>query len=165
MLQQRVRGFLKTTRGPERLDLTGSNLTMDDSQFLNAFENCTLPFDDWTHRAHLRVAYLYASKFDLQTATDKMRAGIKAYNKATNTPEELERGYHETITVAYMHLVTAALQQSGPFENSEAFCDACAVSLNKPVLLKYYSKNRIISIKAKQTFVEPDLQPLPVLQE
>ena len=138
---------------------------MDDQQFLNAFENCTLPFDDWTHRAHLRVAYLYASKYDLQTATDKIRAGIKAYNKATNTPEELERGYHETITVAFMHLVTAALQQSGPFENSAAFCDACAVSLNKPVLLKYYSKDHIISMKAKQTFVEPDLQPLPVVKE
>lgn len=92
-----------------------------------------------------------------------MRAGIKAYNKATNTPEELERGYHETITVAFMQLVTAALQQSGPFPNSEAFCDACAISLNKPVLLKYYSKDRIISMKAKQTFVEPDLQPLPVI--
>jgi len=134
---------------------------MDDSQFLQAFENCTLPFDVWTHRAHLRVAYLYASKFDLQTATNKMRTGIKAYNKATNTPEELERGYHETITVAFMRLVTAALQQAGPFTTSEEFCDACADALNKPVLLNYYSKDRITSMKAKQTFVEPDLQELP----
>lgn len=136
---------------------------MDDSHFLNAFENCTLPFADWTHHAHLRVAYLYASQFDLPTATDKMRAGIKAYNKATNTPEELERGYHETITVAFMHLVTAALQQSEPFPNSEAFCEAWAATLNKPVLLKYFSKDRVISLEAKQTFVEPDLQPLPTL--
>jgi|TARA_R110001592_G_scaffold363345_1_gene684639 hypothetical protein len=159
MIQQKRSGAIKQ---PSE-QATGSNQTMDDRQFLNAFEHSTLPFDEWTHRAHLRVAYLYASQFDLPTATDKMRAGIKAYNKATNTPEELERGYHETITVAFMQLVTAALQQSGPFPNSEAFCDTCAVSLNKPVLLKYYSKDRIISMKAKQTFVEPDLQPLPVI--
>jgi len=30
------------------------------------------------------------------------------------------------------------------------------------VLLNYYSKGRLISLEAKQSFVEADLQPLPV---
>ncbi len=34
---------------------------MTDDEFLAAFEDCTLPFEQWHHRAHVRVAFLYAS--------------------------------------------------------------------------------------------------------
>jgi len=134
---------------------------MNDAQLLEAFEACTLPFEQWTHRAHVRVAFLYASQNPLPAALDKMRTGIKAYNKATDTPDELERGYHETITVAFMRLVSHALKEHGPLASSDEFCNTCARSLSKGVLLNYYSKDRLISLEAKQQFLEPDLQPLP----
>lgn len=138
---------------------------MDDAQLREAFETCTLPFEQWTHREHLRMAFMYAANDPLPQALEKMRAGIKAYNKATGTPEELERGYHETITVAFMRLVNQAIRQHGPFASSEAFCEACGPSLKKGVLLDYYSKDRLITLAAKQQFIEPDLQPLPPLTE
>ena len=134
---------------------------MDDAQLLEAFEACTLPSEEWTHRAHVRVAYLYATRFPYAEALLRMRAGIKAYNKATDTPEGLERGYHETITVAFMRLVCHALREEGPFESSDEFCNTCARRLKKGVLLDYYSKERLISLEAKHNFVEPDLQSLP----
>ncbi|QDV21574.1 hypothetical protein Pan153_62640 [Gimesia panareensis] len=134
---------------------------MDDAQLLEAFEACTLPFEEWTHRSHLRVAYLYASRFPYAEALNRMRASIKAYNKATDTPEELERGYHETITVAFVRLVTQAIRERGPFASSQEFYEACGSALKKGVLLDYYSKGRLITLEAKQGFVEPDLQPLP----
>lgn len=31
---------------------------MTDEELLAAFENCSLPHSEWTHRAHVRVAYL-----------------------------------------------------------------------------------------------------------
>ena len=31
---------------------------MDDTELLRHFETLTLPFDQWTHRAHVRVAFL-----------------------------------------------------------------------------------------------------------
>ena len=34
---------------------------MTDDAFLAAFEDLTLPFDLWTHRAHVTVAYLISS--------------------------------------------------------------------------------------------------------
>ena len=32
---------------------------MTDGEFLSCFENCSLPFDQWNHRAHVKVAFLY----------------------------------------------------------------------------------------------------------
>ena len=135
---------------------------MTDIEFLAAFEDCSLPFEQWTHRAHVRVAYLYASTHDLDSAIDRIRVGIKAYNKATETPEAIDRGYHETITQAFMRLVFAANEQTGPHGSSDDFCDSHPELLSKQALLSYYSRDRIMTMLAKSEFVEPDLCSLPI---
>ena len=58
---------------------------MADVELLRAFESCSLPHEEWTHRAHVRVAYLYASRNDIATATDIMRASVKRYHAATGS--------------------------------------------------------------------------------
>jgi hypothetical protein len=133
---------------------------MNDDNFLSAFEDCTLPFEQWTHRAHVRIAYLYASRHDLESATDRMRTSIKAYNRATGTPEAIDRGYHETITQAFMRLVFNANVQTGPHESSDDFCEAHPELLSKRALLHFYSRERIMTWEAKREFIEPDLCPL-----
>ena len=134
-----------------------------DAHFLAAFENCTLPYSEWTHRAHVRVAWLYVSQHDLLIATDRMRSGVKAYNKATNTPEAIDRGYHETITQAFMRLVFAANSKTGPHASSADFCDHHPKLLEKTILQQFYSNARLFTVEAKSTFVEPDLSPLPII--
>ena len=110
---------------------------VNDTDFLSAFEDCSLPFEQWSHRAHVRVAYMYATQHELCSATDRMSRGIKAYNRATDTPETLDRGYHETITKAFMRLVFAAVVQSGPHGSSEEFCDRHPELLSKHSLLHF----------------------------
>ena len=134
---------------------------MNDQEFLAAFENTTLPMKEWTHRAHVRVAYLYASRHDLETAINTMRSKIKAYNQATDTPEAIDRGYHETMTVAFMRLIHASIFQSGPYESSGEFCAAHPELMTKLVLKTFYSSERIMTWEAKRNFVEPDLNQLP----
>src|SRR5690348_15278697 len=94
-----------------------------DVVFLKAFEDCTLPSEEWKHRAHLKVAYLYLRAFPFEEALTKARQNIQRYNAATNTPENLERGYHETITVAWMRLVHHALSQAGPAPSADEFLE------------------------------------------
>jgi hypothetical protein len=134
---------------------------MNDADLLTAFEDCSLPVEQWTHRAHVRVAYLFASAQNFASAVDQMRKKIKAYNKATDTPEAIDRGYHETITQAFMRLVFAANLQTGPHESSEKFCDSHPELLSKQTLLIYYSRDRLMTLDAKKQFIEPDLCPLP----
>lgn len=132
-----------------------------DIDLLAAFESCTLPCDKWTHVAHIRVGYLYASQFDRTTATVRMRSGLHALNAIHGTPESLDRGYHETITVAFMRLICTAIQEHGTFQSSEAFCQRCPELLNKSALLRFYSRDRLMTLEAKRRFIEPDLAPLP----
>lgn len=133
---------------------------MNDADLLTAFEVIPLPIDQWTHLAHVRAAYLFTSTQDFASAVDRMRAKIKAYNKATDTPEAIDRGYHETITQAFMRLVFAANLQTGPHESSKKFCDSHPELLSKQSLLSYYSRERIMTKDAKIQFIEPDRCPL-----
>jgi hypothetical protein len=55
---------------------------MTDRELLRRFEARTLPFKEWTHRCHAKVAYLYLKKFPFARALERMRRGVKAYNAA-----------------------------------------------------------------------------------
>src|SRR5436190_4665817 len=133
-----------------------------DEAFLRAFEDCTLPFAEWRHRAHLKVAYLYLRELPFGEALTKVRKNIQRYNAATNTPEALERGYHETITVSWMRLVHFALGERGPAAGADEFVEREAQFLPKDGLLKFYSREHLISWRAKSEFVEPDIALFPI---
>ncbi|MDB5322510.1 MAG: hypothetical protein JWN40_4141, partial [Phycisphaerales bacterium] len=81
--------------------------TNNDDQLLQAFESLTLPFDQWTHRAHVKVAFTYLSRHPFPQALAKMRAGVQAYNARHNVPDTPTSGYNETTTHAFLHLIAA----------------------------------------------------------
>jgi hypothetical protein len=134
---------------------------LNDQELQSAFETCTLPRDAWIHRAHVRMAFLYSQQHPFSEALDRMRTSIKAYNLSQQIPESPDRGYHETITVVFMRLVHDALLRNGPFPTSDSFCDHHPELLDKSVLRKFYSRERLMSPEAKQGFIEPDLAELP----
>ncbi len=137
----------------------GINILSDDD-FLTAFEDGSLPIGNWNHRAHVRVAFLYLSRFELDEAIDRMRSGIKAYNAAHGVEDGPLSGYHETTTLAFMRLIHRAVQERGPFQDSHEFCKRCPELLDRRALLCYYTRDRIMEPAAKTDFVEPDLAPL-----
>jgi hypothetical protein len=134
---------------------------MDDETFLKRFEAGAIPREDWRHRDHIRAAYLYLRLHPFGEATDRIRSSIQKLNAVHQTPETLERGYHETITQAWMRLVHCALCQFGPRATADAFLDEQSQLLSKRALLLFYSRDRLMSAEAKARFVEPDLAPLP----
>jgi hypothetical protein len=133
----------------------------EDEAFLAAFETGTWPFEKWHHREHIRVAYLYLCRFPYPEALEKMQSGIKALNIAHKVPEKPGRGYHETITQAWMRLTHQAFVESGKAETSEAFLSKHPTLTSKDTLLAHYAKERLMSAEARRQFVEPDLNPLP----
>jgi hypothetical protein len=133
----------------------------DDETFLEQFEAGTWPLESMHHREHVKLAYLYLCRYPLDAATARIRSSIQAFNAAHNVPEGMDRGYHETMTQAWMHLIHCTLEEFGPAENSDAFVDKHTQLLSKRALLFFYSRDHIMSAEAKQRFVEPDLSPLP----
>ena len=139
---------------------------MSDDELLRHFQACTLPYAEWTHRAHVRVAYLYLQEHGFEGALPLVRAGIQAYNASQQIPEGPTSGYNETTTQAFLHLVAATMAAYGkafPTSDSEAFCNAHPQLLTRQVLRLYYSPEQRMRPEAKLTFVPPDLAPLPAI--
>ena len=137
---------------------------MDDAEFLRQFESRTLPFAQWTHRAHVRVAFLYLRAHPFDQALVRMRSGVKAYNVANNVPESPTSGYNETTTHAFLHLIAATMQAYDgvfPADDSDAFCNAHPQLMTRHALRHFYSPQQRMHPLAKTQFVEPDLAPLP----
>jgi hypothetical protein len=141
---------------------------LNDHEFLQKFEDCSLPFDEWTHRAHIKVAFLYLRDNDYDTALAKMRRGVKAYNATHNVPESDTTGYNETTTCAMMQIIAATMDAYGsviPTPDADAFCDAHPQLLTKHILRLFYSPEGRMKPNAKTQFIEPDLAPLPLIRD
>jgi hypothetical protein len=138
-----------------------SEVGMDDELFLQRFEAAQWAPEDWHHREHIKVAYLYLQRYSLEEAIEQIRTAIKRFNAAHQVPEALDRGYHETITQAWMRLVHFALCEYGAAESADAFFDDHPQLWQMKVLRFFYSKQRIMSAEAKAEFVAPDILELP----
>ncbi|HXD00933.1 MAG TPA: hypothetical protein VN048_16445 [Verrucomicrobiae bacterium] len=134
---------------------------IDDEKFLEQFETASLPLEEWHHKQHIKVAYLYLRRFPFETARVRMREGVKAFNAAKKIPEAIDRGYHETMTQAWMHLVYFTLCEYGPAESAEAFYEQSPQLQQKKILRFFYTKERFTSAEAKAGFLEPDIIPFP----
>lgn len=135
-----------------------------DAQFIREFEAQRWPLEQWHHRDHIRLAYLYLRRYPFDEAAAKLREGIRAHNAAHGIPDQPTMGYHETMTIAWLRLVEAMLIEYGPPPDGtgEAFCDAHPELSEKKMLRLFYSRDRFMSPEAKARFLEPDLAPLPV---
>ena len=123
-----------------------------------------MPFDQWTHRAHVKVAYLYLRRFSLEETISKMRQGVQRYNAANDVPEGPDTGYNETTTQAFIRIVHAVMSEYEsvfPTKTADEFCDTHPQLLSKHILRFFYSPDQRMHPDAKTTFVEPDLAPLP----
>lgn len=139
--------------------------TMRDDELVAGFEACTLPAAEWTHRAHVRVAYCYLRRYGFDAALARLRERIQAYNASIGGEDTPTSGYNETTTHALLHLIAAVMahyEAAFPTADSEAFCDAHPQLMTKHVLRFFYSPSRRMDPRAKREFVEPDLTPLPL---
>ena len=135
-----------------------SAVTIDDESLWRTFYDGTLGHAEWTHTAHLRMAWLHLARYSLDEAHLRMRVGIIRLNAAHGLIETEVRGYHETLTRVWLVLVRAARQRT-PAADSASFLEAHR--LDRDVPLRFYSRERLFSVAARAMFVPPDLAELP----
>ena len=133
---------------------------MGDAELLEAFETCTIAKPDWTHQAHVRVAWLHLRRDPFALALVKLGAGIRRLNAVHGVNDGLETGYHETLTCAFLCAIWATMQ-SFPSASSEEFWSANPHLWARTLPRLYYSRGRILTLDAKARFVPPDIAPLP----
>jgi hypothetical protein len=132
----------------------------DDDALWTAFAERTLPAAEWTHTAHLRIAWLHLHRYGLDEAHLRMRVGIIRLNAVHGLVETPQRGYHETITRVWLVLVGAARHRDA-CADSRAFLATHGEALGREAPLAYYSRDVLFSLAARTMFVAPDLAPLP----
>lgn len=123
---------------------------MRDREFLEAFEDCTLPSDQFPHRAHVRVAWLYLREGSLLEALTRFVEGLKRYAGSLGASGK----YHETVTWAYLFLIHDRMAR-GTSETFEEFA-AANPDLFNGILEKYYRRETLASDHARSVFVMPD---------
>jgi hypothetical protein len=129
----------------------------DIETLVASFEDASIARGVWKHAEHLVVALYYASKYDVETATDKMRDGI--YNLLTEgfkVDLAKEMPYHETLTVFWMRTVaefSAASNGSPLHEKANSLIE----KFDKDYPLRFYSREYLFSDEARSRYVEPDL--------
>jgi hypothetical protein len=131
---------------------------LDDDALWLAFHDRTLPAGQWTHAAHLRIAWLHLDRYELDEAHLRMRVGIIRLNLAHGLVETAERGYHETLTRVWLVLVAAARRGAAAGDSARALVQP---GLDRAAPLRHYSRDRLFSVAARASFVPPDLAPLP----
>lgn len=113
----------------------------DESSFLSRFERCTLPESEWTHLAHVRVAWLYLTQQSPDEALKRICDGILNYNtEVLHRPEK----YSETVTVAFTHIVLRRMRTAESWDTFASRIDEL-LDPKAPILLNYYSRERLLS--------------------
>ena len=133
-------------------------------EFAGRFLAGTIPFEEWTHQAHLAVGAWHVSRYGVEEALPHLRVGIQCLNEKHGTPNSLTRGYHETITCAYVKLLAEFLESCPPRmplqEQVVRLLEGPVADKN--LLLKFYSRETLMSARAKSEWVEPDIEPLRI---
>lgn len=121
----------------------------------------TLPKREWTHAAHFASACWLLRQAQID-ALREMPQLIRLYNEATGVANTQTSGYHETITLASLRAARAWLAERPSMPLHLAIEALLASELGKSDwLLKYWSREVLFSVAARQSWIEPDLKPFP----
>jgi hypothetical protein len=128
-----------------------------------AFTAGTLPREEWTHEAHLRVGAWHVHHLGARAALERLRDGIRRLNDRHGTLNSATSGYHETITAAYVRLIDAFFAAFAAEVALEARVEALLAGPlgGRAALLEHWSKDTLMSPRARAAWVPPDLKPLP----
>jgi hypothetical protein len=132
--------------------VAGGSHALSDDEFLDRFEAHRL--DGFSHRDHLRMAFAYARRGGLPAAVEGARR-LRGLAAAHGAPGK----YHETITVAWAHLV-GGLATARPSLGFEELVAAHPELLQRDLLSSYYSSELLYSDAARVAFLPPDRRPL-----
>jgi hypothetical protein len=82
--------------------------SMTDAEFVAAIEACTLPHKEFTHRNHVRLAWLYLGRYGAAEADRRICDTILRYATSLGAATK----FREDVTLAWMRRVEAAMDRT-----------------------------------------------------
>jgi len=133
-------------------------LSAKDQEFRKEFETFKFPPAEFGHRSHIRLAYVYLSDHDINTAHQLMRGALFSFIKHFGVDVSK---YHETITRAWIMAVRHFMENTPSSESFDVFIEQNPRMLDSKIMMTHYSAEVLFSDEARAKFVEPNLDPIP----
>lgn len=136
----------------------------------------TLPREEWTHEAHLAATTYLVLKHPEIDLDAELPGIIRSYNESVGGRNTDTEGYHDTITRAYLRGIRLFLE--GGVEGTAWEAVAPRRDVTRPIHelvnellmspmgrrnwpLRFWSKERLMSVEARRAWVEPDMRAMP----
>jgi hypothetical protein len=122
-----------------------------------------LPKEEWTHEAHLATTtWLLLRRPDIDVDGGLPNL-IRRYNQSVGGVNSESEGYHETITRVFLHGVRLFLSEADASEPLHELVNQLLLSPmgRRDWPLRFYSRERLLSVEARRVFIAPDLAVLP----
>jgi hypothetical protein len=130
---------------------------LNDTEFLYAFHNRSLPSGEFRHRGHLRLAWLVLSHYQQSEAASTMAREIRRFA----TEQGGAGRYHETMTRFWTLMVNHARENAQEVESIDELIEKFPFLLDKNLPYRHWTSESFNSQEARTSWVPPDILPLP----
>jgi hypothetical protein len=123
----------------------------NSQELLQTFLRGKIVGTDFRHSDHVRVGFEILHNHAFPDALAAYCAALKGMAARAGRPD----AYHETMTVAFLSLI-AEQRAAGQYAGVEAFVGDNPELMDKSILERWYTAERLFSDIARRTFVMPD---------
>ena len=131
---------------------------LSDDEFVGRLTSFTLPIDQFHHYDHVRLAWIYLRREEIDAATERM---VRTLQSLGLHHRGHLNNYHDTVTRAFMRLVSAHIRMTPAIDTFEKFASAHPMLFGKDALHAFYSRELLDSQPARTGWIDPDIKPLP----
>jgi len=129
---------------------------LSDLEFEAQFQSLTFDPADFSHEAHLRLAWIHVRKYGIDKALQNVSAQILAFTMFLGA----EGKFNKTLTIAAVRTVFHFMLKSKAASFHEFIQEFPRLKHHfKELIESHYGFDIFNSEKAKSTYLEPDLQP------
>jgi hypothetical protein len=122
---------------------------MTDVELRERFEDLTLSVSEFSHREHLRIAWMYLRDYPLLRVLEIFPANLKRFASSVGAHQL----YHETITWAFLMIISERMVEA--HENFDDFLRSNDDLTRRDFLDRYYQREVLESRRAREHFVFP----------
>ncbi|NER16460.1 hypothetical protein [Spongiivirga citrea] len=132
------------------------HFSLSDLEFERYFENCLMKPAEFTHSAHLRLAYIHITKYGIDKALKNIETQLQVFVDFAGAKEK----YHKTLTNAAVQAVYHHMKKAQSTTYIDFLEEFPALQYNfKELINSHYSFDIFNSAEARTKFILPDLQP------
>jgi len=123
----------------------------------------SLPKCDWTHEAHLAATTYLVLRHPEIDLNVELPGIISRYNESVGGRNTDTEGYHDTITRAYLRSIRLFLEEADGTRPIHELVNELLMSPmgRRDWPLRFWSKERLMSVEARRGWVKPDLKAMP----